>query len=169
MEYKMSELVAKTNVPKSTILYYIKEGLLPEPIKVKANVHKYSDEHVELIRYIKYMQETMGSSIEQIKLVLKNKALAKAKKEHKPLFMVVVTNGCPFCEKLMDRILTKDYVREYIGKKYVTLIMNKERQKVPKKYLRPFEPVTYIIDPESEQIIDEIDGYMEEEHYLWHL
>ena len=69
----MSELVAKTNVPKSTILYYIKEGLLPEPVKVKANVHKYSDEHVELIRYIKYMQETMGSSIEQIKLVLKKK------------------------------------------------------------------------------------------------
>ncbi len=69
----MSELVAKTNVPKSTILYYIKEGLLPEPIKVKANVHKYNDEHVEIIRYIKYMQETMGSSIEQIKLILQNK------------------------------------------------------------------------------------------------
>ncbi len=97
------------------------------------------------------------------------KALSKAKKVNKPLFMVVVTSGCPFCEKLMDRILTKDYVREYIGKKYVTLIMNKEEQKVPKKYLRPFEPVTYIIDPQSEQIIDELDGYMEEEHYLWHL
>jgi len=98
-----------------------------------------------------------------------DKALQKAKNEHKPLFMVVVTNGCPFCEKLMDRILTKDYVREYIGKKYVTLIMNKEQQKVPTKYLRLFEPVTYIIDPDSEQIIDEIDGYMQEEYYLWHL
>lgn len=98
-----------------------------------------------------------------------SKALKKAKKENKPLFMVVVTDGCPFCEKLMDRILTKDYVRKYIGKKYVTLIMNKERQQVPKRYLRPFEPVTYIVDPESEQIMDEIDGYMEEEHYLWHL
>ena len=98
-----------------------------------------------------------------------SKALAKAKKANKPLFMVVVTDGCPFCEKLMDRILTKDYVRKYISKKYVTLIMNKEEQKVPKKYLRPFEPVTYIIDPQSEQIIDELDGYMEERYYLWHL
>ncbi len=98
-----------------------------------------------------------------------DKALAKAKQEHKPLFMVVVTDGCPFCEKLMDNILTKDYVREYISKKYVTLIMNKENHNVPKKYIRPFEPVTYIIDPQTEQIIDEIDGYMEEEHYLWHL
>ncbi|MFT7860040.1 MAG: MerR family transcriptional regulator [Sulfurimonas sp.] len=73
MEYKISEVVAKTNVPKSTILYYIKEGLLPEAKKIKANVHKYNDEHIELIRYIKYMQESMGSSIEEIKLALEKK------------------------------------------------------------------------------------------------
>jgi len=73
MDYKMSELVAKTNVPKSTILYYIKEGLLPEAKKIKANVHRYNQEHVELIKYIKYMQETMGSSIDEIKMILKNK------------------------------------------------------------------------------------------------
>ena len=73
MDYKISELVAKTNVPKSTILYYIKEGLLPEAKKIKTNVHKYSQEHVELIKYIKYMQETMGSSIDEIKMILKNK------------------------------------------------------------------------------------------------
>ena len=73
MNYKMSELVTKTNVPKSTILYYIKEDLLPTAIKVKANVHKYNDEHIELIKYIKYMKEEMGSSNEQIKLALQTK------------------------------------------------------------------------------------------------
>jgi len=69
----MSELVEKTNVPKSTILYYIKEGLLPKAVKIKLNVHKYSDEHLELIKYIKYMKEEMGSSNEQIKLALEKK------------------------------------------------------------------------------------------------
>lgn len=73
MEYKISEVVAKTNIPKSTILYYIKEGLLPEAKKIKSNVHKYNDEHIELIKYIKYMQEKMGSSIDEIKLALENK------------------------------------------------------------------------------------------------
>ena len=73
VEYKISEVVTKTNVPKSTILYYIKEGLLPEAKKIKANVHKYSDEHIELIKYIKYMQESMGSSIDEIKTALQNK------------------------------------------------------------------------------------------------
>ena len=33
MEYKISELVAKSDTPKSTILYYIKEGLLPQAKK----------------------------------------------------------------------------------------------------------------------------------------
>jgi DNA-binding transcriptional MerR regulator len=73
MEYKISEVVAHTNVPKSTILYYIREGLLPEAKKLKSNVHRYSDEHIELIRYIKYMQEEIGSTNEQIKFALQNK------------------------------------------------------------------------------------------------
>ena len=72
MEYKISELVAKTGVPKSTILYYIREGLLPEAKKIKSNVHRYSDEHIELIHYIKYMQEEIGSTNEQIKFALQN-------------------------------------------------------------------------------------------------
>ncbi len=72
MEYKISELVAKTGVPKSTILYYIREGLLPEAKKIKSNVHRYSDEHIELIHYIKYMKEEIGSSNEQIKFALQN-------------------------------------------------------------------------------------------------
>ncbi|MBU0721193.1 MerR family transcriptional regulator [bacterium] len=73
MEYKISELVSLSNVPKSTILYYIKEGLLPEAKKLKSNVHRYSDEHVELIKYIKYMKEEIGSSNEHIKFALQNK------------------------------------------------------------------------------------------------
>jgi len=73
MEYKISELVTKTKIPKSTILYYIREGLLPEAKKIKSNVHRYSDEHLELIQYITYMKEHFGSSNEQLKDILQNK------------------------------------------------------------------------------------------------
>jgi DNA-binding transcriptional MerR regulator len=73
MEYKISELVAKTNIPKSKILYYIREGLLPEAKKIKSNVHRYSDEHLKLIEYIKYMKEEMNCSNAQIKASLENK------------------------------------------------------------------------------------------------
>jgi len=73
MEYKISELVAKTNIPKSTILYYIREGLLPEAKKFKSNVHRYNDEHVELLKYIIYMKEQLGRTNEQIRYAVQNK------------------------------------------------------------------------------------------------
>jgi len=73
LEYKISAVVAKTGIPKSTILYYIKEGLLPQAKKLKSNVHSYNDEHIELIKYIQYMKEELGSTNEQIKFTLMNK------------------------------------------------------------------------------------------------
>jgi len=73
MEYKISDLVAKTGVPKSTILYYIKEGLLPQAHKIKSNVHRYNNEHIELIGYISYMKDNFGTTKEQLKDVLQNK------------------------------------------------------------------------------------------------
>jgi len=73
MEYKISELVTLTGVAKSAILYYIREGLLPEAKKIKSNVHRYNDEHLQLIKYIQYMKLEMGSSNEQIKTALQHK------------------------------------------------------------------------------------------------
>lgn len=73
MEYKISELVAHTKIPKSTILYYIREGLLPEAKKIKSNVHRYNNEHIELIKYIRYMKDEIGSTNEQIKFALQNR------------------------------------------------------------------------------------------------
>ncbi len=67
MALKMSELVKLSNTPKSTILYYIKEGLLPEPKKVKPNVHLYDESFVERIEFIKYLQNNFHATIDQIK------------------------------------------------------------------------------------------------------
>jgi len=70
MSIKMSELVKLTETPKSTILYYIKEGLLPQPLKPKPNLHLYDESSVDLIKFIKYLQTNFGSSISEIKAIL---------------------------------------------------------------------------------------------------
>ena len=67
---KMSELVKKSDTPKSTILYYIKEGLLPEPQKPKPNQHLYDESSVDMIAFIQYLQKHFGCSINQIKAVV---------------------------------------------------------------------------------------------------
>ena len=99
-----------------------------------------------------------------------DKAIAIAQKEKKDLFVIEVSEGCPFCHRLVDTILIKDSVRDYINKRYVKLLINRDKDKnIPKTLVRPFSPVTFIIDAQTGQIIDEIDGWMEEENYLWHL
>ena len=46
----MNELTGATGVPKSTILYYIAQGLLPEPRKTSPNMAYYDPACVERLR-----------------------------------------------------------------------------------------------------------------------
>ncbi len=71
MAMKMSELVKQTDTSKSTILYYIKEGLLSEPQKPKPNLHLYDERCVEMIKFIKYLQTHFNASIDEIKSITK--------------------------------------------------------------------------------------------------
>ncbi|MCK3654291.1 MerR family transcriptional regulator [Pasteurellaceae bacterium Macca] len=64
---KMNDLVKLTETPKSTILYYVKEGLLPEPLKDKPNFHLYDEHCVNLLAFIKYLQSHFYATISQIK------------------------------------------------------------------------------------------------------
>jgi len=70
MAIKMNELVTLTDTAKSTILYYVKEGLLPEPQKPKPNLHLYDESCVEIIKFIKYLQNHFGSSIHELKVIM---------------------------------------------------------------------------------------------------
>lgn len=74
MPIKMSELVKRSGVPKSTILYYIKEGLLPQPQKPKPNLHLYDEDMVERIHLISYLQKQFDASITEIKSIMASKA-----------------------------------------------------------------------------------------------
>lgn len=59
----------ETGESKSTILFYVKEGLLPEPSKPKPNLHLYDESSVNIIKFIKYMQHQFSYSIAQIKAI----------------------------------------------------------------------------------------------------
>jgi len=69
MSLKMKQLMEETGESKSTILFYVKEGLLPEPSKPKPNLHLYDESSVNIIKFIKYMQHQFSYSIAQIKAI----------------------------------------------------------------------------------------------------
>ena len=65
----MKALMAQSKESKSTILYYLKEGLLPEPSKPKPNVHLYSESCVQILKFIKYLQHNFSYSIIEIQSI----------------------------------------------------------------------------------------------------
>jgi len=54
---KISELAERSGVPVATIRHYLREELLPEPVKTSRNMAYYPPEFVDRIRLIKQLQE----------------------------------------------------------------------------------------------------------------
>jgi DNA-binding transcriptional MerR regulator len=69
---KMNELTSATGVPKSTILFYLGQGLLPQPRKTSPNMAYYDPACVERIKLIQQMQERHRLSLSEIKRCLDN-------------------------------------------------------------------------------------------------
>ena len=68
---KMRDLVAASGVPKSTILHYLNEGLLPPPRKTSRNMAYYDPACVERLQFIKFLQRRHRLPLEEIKEILR--------------------------------------------------------------------------------------------------
>jgi DNA-binding transcriptional MerR regulator len=68
---KIGELVKRTGVPKETIHFYIREGLLRKPRKSSVNSAEYNENYVEQIQLIKDLRDNYYLPIPEIKKVVK--------------------------------------------------------------------------------------------------
>jgi DNA-binding transcriptional MerR regulator len=67
---KMGELAEASGVSSGTIKHYLREGLLPEPVKTSRNMAYYPPEFIERIKLIKQLQEERFMPLKLIKSVL---------------------------------------------------------------------------------------------------
>jgi DNA-binding transcriptional MerR regulator len=67
---KMRELAARSGVTAATIKHYLREGLLPEPVKTSRNMAYYPAEFVDRIKLIKQLQEERFMPLRVIKGML---------------------------------------------------------------------------------------------------
>jgi DNA-binding transcriptional MerR regulator len=67
---KMGELAEASGVSAGTIKHYLREGLLPEPVKTSRNMAYYPPEFVDRIHLIKQLQEDRFMPLKLIKSVL---------------------------------------------------------------------------------------------------
>jgi DNA-binding transcriptional MerR regulator len=67
---KISELAEAADVPVATVRHYLREGLLPEPVKTSRNMAYYPPEFVDRIRLIKRLQEERFMPLRVIRDIL---------------------------------------------------------------------------------------------------
>ncbi len=63
---KVSELAERAKVPATTIRFYVREGLLPPPLKMGRTVAYYSDDHLRRLKLIKKLSAG-GKSLREIR------------------------------------------------------------------------------------------------------
>ncbi len=69
---RMKELMEATDLPKSTILHYVAQGLLPEPVRTGRNMAYYDPACVERVKFIKTVQGKYSLPLERIKKMLQS-------------------------------------------------------------------------------------------------
>ncbi len=95
-------------------------------------------------------------------------AFAKAKKEHKILLVMAVSQGCRWCEKMEAETLSDREVLERL-KEYVLVLADREKPKEIEQ-LPPFKhvPVIFFMTHKKEEL-DNIRGYFDKEDFLNYL
>lgn len=69
--YKISEISKQTNVPTSTIRYYVSQGLIPKPEKVNRNMSYYDESCIDKLRAINFLKESRRYPLTIIRNILK--------------------------------------------------------------------------------------------------
>ena len=100
---KIGKLVKKTGVPKETIHFYIREGLLRKPRKSSVNAAEYNERYVDQIRLIKDLRDNYYLPIPEIKKIVKNY------KKQSPSNQAISQFHSKFSRPL-DRLLTAEVI-----------------------------------------------------------
>ena len=95
-------------------------------------------------------------------------AFSKAKKEHKVVLVMAVSQGCKWCEKMKDETLSDKKVLDKL-KNYI-LVMADRETKLEREQLPPFKhvPIIFFMNSKKEEL-DNLRGYFDKEDFLTYL
>ena len=95
------------------------------------------------------------------------KAKESAQKTNKPLMLVLVTNTCPWCEKLEKQTLGKENINNLVIQNFTPLILNRDKALYPSdKFVAKVVPSVFFIDSKDEKIINTSFGYKTKKKFM---
>ncbi|WP_418640532.1 DUF255 domain-containing protein [Sulfurimonas sp. ST-27] len=92
------------------------------------------------------------------------KALSDAKKEHKLIYVLIISDTCGWCKKFEKTTLQNTKIRERVNKEFVTVLLSRDRHAIPKFLKTSPVPRHYFLD-ETGKILYASLGYRDEEMF----
>ncbi len=95
-----------------------------------------------------------------------SEALNRAKELNRPLLVLVVSEHCRWCHKLQDETLADPAVENYINRRFVAFLVDREKGKYPSYIKAKYVPTTFYITPDEKMIIKPVEGYWDAADYM---
>lgn len=92
-------------------------------------------------------------------------ARAKAKKESKPLMVLITSEDCRWCRKLEETTLQDEEIISRINTQFQAINVTKDKSIYPKSLTAKMVPMSYFLDPSNGKVLYSIPGYWESEDY----
>lgn len=86
-------------------------------------------------------------------------AIEQAKKENKPLMLVIEERYCPWCEKLSDKTLSHPKLAQMIKKSFVGVQLIQDTDFIPNDFYADVFPTVFFINPYNEDYYFKSRGY----------
>lgn len=95
-------------------------------------------------------------------------ALTLAKKENKILFVVQVSDYCPWCRKFERKTLQYSAIAIKINQNFISVVLDRDidKGKYPEKLYSDRIPTTYFIDSNNEEVLKESMGYIKKKDFI---
>ena len=84
-----------------------------------------------------------------------NKALQKAQKEHKLVYMFIGADKCKYCDRFKKMTLSKDKIIEEMKKDYILLYLSGDQHKIPDKFDIVGVPKHYFLTHKGEVVYED--------------
>ncbi len=91
-------------------------------------------------------------------------AQAKAKKESKPMLVIITTEQCRWCRKLESTTLEDEAIINQINSKFAAVHVTRDKSVYPKNLTATMVPMSYFLDPNG-KVLHSMPGYWPIEDY----
>ncbi len=93
-------------------------------------------------------------------------ALKDAKESKKYIFLIVTEQYCPWCEKLINRVLQDRELSERLIQDYIPVVVDKNNDYYPSNVGVTGTPSVFIINPNTGKIVKTLVGYHDKDYYI---